>query len=587
MSPMGLTARTLAVRVLVVARDAADLSELGVALEGAGATVVRAVDLRSARQLFTTNAFDSILVHGREGAPETLLLLQLIRSLALGEPRLVLVADPEALASLTEAAPIVDATLSSQSGFERIAEAAGLLSPVAPTVMAANDPGDIGVSRTRATEDWQGSEDRQGSTPLLLCLPPAADWAFLPVGTQPMRHPGRVPDAVLLLDPDCAKDVGEWLSAATAAVVPVIDLSGRAPGSGDLDLPSRDPRLIADGLRRLAPLTERVKQLPARYFATGEPRAMLLARLGVRERALVPVRDGGLRTGLRYPDSLWVPECLTAAEDLARSGHLARRFFDRLHVCGGCRSVRLNVREECFACRSADLVEEPVIHHLRCGYQGPEHDFGSSSQGLKCPKCRLALEHFSVDYDKPGSVFICGACAHVNGDAAIGFLCLDCETHQDSARIDTRTAYSYELTELGHEAFASARIAAQPVADSGDGPSVRGALRAFIARQISLRAPCAIMMVRLDPDGEARRAAGPRLWGQTVALYASLLREVFTAETPILPLNEAWLVLLAGESREDVLAGLPELRVELEGAIALQLGARYDVFGPDQLSAFL
>jgi hypothetical protein len=94
-------------------------------------------------------------------------------------------------------------------------------------------------------------------------------------------------------------------------------------------------------------------------------------------------------------------------------------------------------------------------------------------------------------------------------------------------------------------------------------------------------------MIRLDSGNAARLAAGERLWLQATELFATVLREMFKPETEIVDFGQAWLVLIDDESCETVQAALPELRAELEKSIAVPLGARYDVFSADQLTALL
>jgi hypothetical protein len=266
---------------------------------------------------------------------------------------------------------------------------------------------------------------------------------------------------------------------------------------------------------------------------------------------------------------------------------MARSFFDRVHCCPSCHSSRLNVREECAGCRSGDIVEEPIIHHLRCGYQGPERDFRQPEGHLKCPKCTHALEHFSVDYDKPGSLFICNDCGNTTGDTAIGFVCLDCEGHHDAEKVKTRTYYRYALTETGREAAFAAPIDERGAGQGAEGPSVRERLSAFVGRHASQGRPHAVLMIRLDVTGEARRAAGERLWRESVALYGSILRELFSAATEIVELGESYIVMIGDETREKVEVALPDIRSELERTLGTPMGARYDVLGPDQLQAFV
>ena len=222
-------------------------------------------------------------------------------------------------------------------------------------------------------------------------------------------------------------------------------------------------RGLAETLRELEPMMDRVKSLPEAFFKTRDARAMLMTRLAVRERAMMPRRDASLKATMRFFDEAAISGSVPVAESLVRTGHMTRAFYDRVHCCPSCQSSRLNVREECAHCRSANIVEEPIIHHLRCGYQGPERDFKTADDRLACPKCRHALEHFSVDYDKPASLFICNDCGHSTGETAIGFVCLDCETPYDAEKVKTRTVYSYELTEQGREAAFAA-----PLDERGD-----------------------------------------------------------------------------------------------------------------------
>jgi hypothetical protein len=72
-----------------------------------------------------------------------------------------------------------------------------------------------------------------------------------------------------------------------------------------------------------------------------------------------------------------------------------------------------------------------------------------------------------------------------------------------------------------------------------------------------------------------------------VALFASVLRELFTPDTQIAELGDAFVVMVSNEPRARVEASLPQIRAELERDIAVPLGARYDVLGPDQLSGFV
>jgi hypothetical protein len=532
-----------------------------------GAALGVVSDIRQTTESVQANAYDTILVHAREAAPETLLLLQLLKAQAVGQPKILLLVDPEKATAYTSGAQLADAMLASTIAPARIADVAGVEAEAAP---ALNLPA-VAV------------EQRQ----TILCLPAPIAEELLPEGVRQQRERGATPDLVVLTDPSGANLITSWMSAAAAAVVPVIDATGRAGHRADAQASALTGRGLAETIRAIEPMMERMKQLPESYFRTRDARAMLMARLAVREREMAPVRDAGLKATMRFFDESAVAGVTPVAESLVRTGHMSRKFFDRLHCCPSCQSSRLSVREECANCRSADIHEEPIIHHLRCGYQGPERDFKLADGSMKCPKCTHALEHFSVDYDKPGALFICNDCSHTTGDTAIGFVCLDCESNHDAEKVRTKTVYRYQLTDEGKEAAFQPPIEERGSGEGSEGPTVRERVKRFALKHQAAGLPCAVLMIRLDTTGEARNAAGERLWRESVALYASILRELFSSGTEIIEIGETWLVLVGEETREKVETSLPDIRAELEKTIRTPLGARYDVLGADQLTAFL
>jgi hypothetical protein len=60
-----------------------------------------------------------------------------------------------------------------------------------------------------------------------------------------------------------------------------------------------------------------------------------------------------------------------------------------------------------------------------------------------------------VDYDRPGTATVCRACGHVDAEATIGFLCIDCGARKDAAVVPTRDWYAYALTDLGERRLLS------------------------------------------------------------------------------------------------------------------------------------
>jgi hypothetical protein len=136
------------------------------------------------------------------------------------------------------------------------------------------------------------------------------------------------------------------------------------------------------------------------------------------------------------------------ADGLVEQGFLQREFFDRLFMCDRCQSHRLHVREECASCRSADLSEVGIIHHLRCAYQGPADDF-TKDGSLVCPKCRIELRHYGSDHETAGTTMRCAACGFSGAEPIPAFVCLDCGTRTDADRVGARSYYHYDVTPDG------------------------------------------------------------------------------------------------------------------------------------------
>jgi GGDEF domain-containing protein len=102
-------------------------------------------------------------------------------------------------------------------------------------------------------------------------------------------------------------------------------------------------------------------------------------------------------------------------------------------------------------------VEETLVHHYRCGCQEPESHF-AQGQLLICPKCRRALHHLGVDYNKPGKIVVCRACGAVNSDPIIHFVCLDCATVTPAEGAASTDWYHYDLTDEGMCALRDGRL---------------------------------------------------------------------------------------------------------------------------------
>jgi Thaumarchaeal output domain 1 len=421
----------------------------------------------------------------------------------------------------------------------------------------------------------------------VLCIPSGFEHENIP-GARQVRARGEMPDVVVLTAANAAGLIAHYLPPSAAAIVPVIDASGEDHcesawrcGIADLRIKAANSFSLSEALSILKPTIDRVRALAEPVLTATDPRITLLARLAVRGRDMEPKRDPSFRETVTYSDTAAVPDALTFAEELAGLGFLERKFFDKLVTCPRCDSARLCVRERCTACHSADLVEEAVIHHLRCSAQAPEHDFRQGAS-LICPKCRLHLEHFSVDYDRPGSVMLCRNCGYISTDAAVGFTCLDCEKEGDMDETGTRIAWRYRITEAG-----IGHVKSGVLLPKGLGHPALDRLATFISREKAAQRPFCVLVCRLaNPQG-----LNQRLWEQSRALFGTLFREMFTPQTETIDIivgaTPLFLALLQGDHKSEVERALPNIRVELERHLSGRPRVDYAIFGPDEMTRIL
>lgn len=567
-----IPAVTAVERVLVVASGVLPLADVCRELIERGAAVSVCSALPHAAQTLRATAFDVILVSAREDANATALFLRLVKAEALGSPRVLLLVDPAEAGRYAHSVGQADEMLASTLGAKRIADATGVGSE---------------AEAAAATHVLNLPTVYQQPTTRILALPAGISRDLLPAGVASVER-GETPDAIVLTAPAADAAISSWISAATAAVVPVIDACGAFSSRADVSVSRLNGQGLAEALDAVKPISTRVQQLPETYFNSRDPKQMLLARLAVRDRRLVCKRDPGIKSIVRYLDETAIAGVEPHAEALSRLGLLKRRFFDKLQCCPSCTSSRLTVREECAKCRSPDIVEEPIIHHLRCGYNGPERDFRQGGL-LVCPKCTHHLEHFSVDYDKPGHLTVCNECGHTTGEPEVGFKCLDCDGGFEAARAQSRVFSEYELTDAGRQAALAPPREGLPDVDPA--PDQTGSIADRIARFTAMNdakgRSCAALLIKLDPEGTVAAKIGPRRFGQSLSLFGSLLPEVFTQDVEIVDSGSTFLVMLHGEDATGVEASLPTVRRELEQHLAVDLDPQYYVFRNAELRALL
>lgn len=413
----------------------------------------------------------------------------------------------------------------------------------------------------------------------LRCEPGAAEATPVP-GLQPHEH-----DAALVLSPGAVPSL--W-SLPGAHLLPVIDMTGTLGASADLDgsaLKLGESGRVGDLVRVFY---ERRARLHRSLVLAGDLSDRLLGRILTGGGRLEPRHDGSAR-GLVGWNTVLDPE-LVASEmtKLAASGFLEETFFNRLHQCGGCGSARLIAREECPSCRSPQLEEESYLHHFRCALQAPEREFHQGDE-LLCPKCRRYLTHFGEDYDRPGSMVRCIACAGTASDPAVGFLCADCSAHADGDAIRTRDVMAATLTDqaVGYlEAGQSFLGLASRTLRFADLPLALVVGLNAAARDYSAEGtPFSLAYLAYREEVEIARTEGPRQAALARRQFVEVLQQALGPGATVERGSAYDFVLLPGRAPEEARTSLDRACGEASSAVRLDLGVESRVVGPEEIAA--
>ena len=391
-------------------------------------------------------------------------------------------------------------------------------------------------------------------------------------------------DAILIKEPARLADIAQLWERKQLHLFPVIDLGGELGPHADLDA-SQSHYGSGEAVRGLVQsFHQRRGELHRDLTMTADLGEKLLGRMFVSGRKLTAAYDPGEASLICYNLPLGNADVTREAEKQFKNGFLRREFFDRFHFCYRCGSARMHVREECPECRSPELREEQYMHHFRCAYQGIESDFRRGDK-LICPKCRQALSHFSVDYDKPGAVMLCGRCRHTSSEPAIGFVCLDCSAHVDSDAAAAKDAYSYVLTEEGTAFLQMGRALRGPTQQSmrfSDLPlDFVVALNGAAKNYNETRAPFTVLNLSYENEREIVREAGMRQFSQARDLFLENLRNLLRNGGVVIKGRSYDFCLLVGLAPSEAEGRVSEIHDEAATDIRVDLGVKIRVFGPE------
>ena len=205
---------------------------------------------------------------------------------------------------------------------------------------------------------------------------------------------------------------------------------------------------LSAGLQEISAVQERIEQLP-HFVHDGD--ALALSVLGLAYSRQTEIKASWMADSPqmhRYPLLCGIDDPHQVLDMLVELELVVRLPFERVNQCQFCHSSRLAVREECANCNSSFIDETPLVHHYSCGFLAPEPSF-VSGRLLNCPKCRKELRHYGVDYDKPGSHFVCSLCHESSPDPEIGFICTDCGQRTSGENISSIDIFHYQLSNEG------------------------------------------------------------------------------------------------------------------------------------------
>lgn len=372
----------------------------------------------------------------------------------------------------------------------------------------------------------------------------------------------RAPEAVLLLGPEGARDAVTARSVSAHFSLPFVNLTGPDPDA-DATFSAADPATWGAVAAAIARFRDQRAMVAPSVPRAADLDTRLLAYLFLSGKPLEPSLGFTTQDCARYPGYFPQGAVRLAAERLADRGLLARRFFDRFHTCRGCGSSRLNVREECVACGSAQLRDVPLLHHFRCAHQAPEADF-VRGHDLVCPKCRQHLRHYGSDYDKPGTATACGGCGALTPEPTVGFVCLDCGSRTEGDAASKRDVFTYALTSEGIAALrrGTARVLDDP---AGPAESLPNDIQAALARS----GPGAVLIeLRYGARQRIEARRGESGFAAMRRLFLDNLLSAFLSASVIPAGTDADHVLIRNASPADLAALSPALLDSCQDVLA-------------------
>ena len=207
--------------------------------------------------------------------------------------------------------------------------------------------------------------DTNGAPQVVSLVDAQQEPAFLLLGNGAAAVPGvlraradRPYSAIVLTSRIEPAELATALEQARDPAVPIADFGDNRGLRRDFVGDRLDPAGLADAKRHFAPIERRLAELPFRASQAERAELTILRLAYSRDTPIEAHFAPDSKAIVEYPLLGGTVGARRKLELLAHLDLLQRRHFTRTHLCGKCRSARLNTYEACPQCGGSDLMEE-------------------------------------------------------------------------------------------------------------------------------------------------------------------------------------------------------------------------------------
>lgn len=262
---------------------------------------------------------------------------------------------------------------------------------------------------------------------------------------------------VAVLDRSGLPGLFEALAQHGKLAIPIADFTGGLCPRSDFVSSNFSEQSLAESLSTTRDIRNALSEMAIISKNDDYYGLTALALAKSRSSSISAHLNPGTKEMVDHPLLVGFPDPTATLEALAAAKILERTFFERTQCCSHCGSARVVAREVCASCASANLNEETLVHHYKCGHQGEKSSFRNDG-ALNCPKCDVELKHFGVDYDTPGNIFVCNSCGEKAAEPEVSFACADCHAHTRGEDMQAKNWFSYDLTTTAEAALLEGRL---------------------------------------------------------------------------------------------------------------------------------